>query len=369
MTKRFSLFLRATLGLLLAFACQKGVEVSAVATATSAGFICQSCVPISPAGGSGPISTGGAKSTGGSRATGGKTATGGANPIAGSPATGGLASTGGTSSCAPIVLPTRANATPEALKMAKHHRFHARHHRRPGRAPATREATSLCSATHLANCSTLDQGETGSCTGNAHVMAISTQPFVGSAHCNETDARTAYAGGTCIDNGCQVPCTCASCKAAFCPATNANDTGSQTGSVAQWLVDVGWLGSFTTADTIATLESCLARGPAVIGIDFYNSMMTPTANGQLQVATASGLAGGHDMNAAILDLTHAVAPVDAVWVHNSWGDSWGWCLGSECGYAWIAVTDLPKLHFDGDCPTPPFSSANDNAFQTLSPTG
>ena len=279
---------------------------------------------------------------GGTRSTGGRSA-----------ATGGRASTGGSSAtCAAIVLPTQANNTPAATKMAKHHRLNPRHHRRPGRARATPEATNICSATHLANCATLDQGETGSCTGNAHVMAISTQPFPGATHCNETDARAAYQGGTCIDNSCQVPCTCTSCTKAFCPTTSANDTGSQTGSVVQWMVDVGWLGSFTTADTTATLESCLVRGPAVIGIDFYNSMFTPTANGQLQVTTSSGLAGGHDMNVAILDITHRIAPVDAVWVHNSWGDTWGWCIDNECGYAWIAVSDLTKLHFDGDCPTP-----------------
>jgi hypothetical protein len=347
------LWLKATCTLLIAAACQSSgvATTTAAVAAASAGWVCQACVPISPAGGSGPTSTGGRNSTGGSST--GPIATGGAKNTGGRAATGGLVGAGGTTqSCTVVQWPTQANATPEAAKMAKRHRLHPRHKRHPGRAPATAEQAAQCSVAHMPNCPTLDQGDTGSCTGNAHVMAISTQPFTGSAHCNQTDARTAYQGGTCIDNDCSIPCTCTSCSKAFCPNSGSNDVGSYTGSVAQWMVDVGWLRSFTTADTLSTLQSCLARGPAVIGVDWYNSMFTPSPTGQLVVTKSSGIAGGHDINAAMLDV-----PNQRVWVHNSWGDSWGWCLaipdGSrECGYAWIALSDLPKLNFDGDCPTP-----------------
>jgi hypothetical protein len=182
-------------------------------------------------------------------------------------------------------------------------------------------------------------------------MTISTQPFQGSTHCNETDARLAYQGGTCIDNGCTLPCTSKTCPAAFNPATGANDNGSQTASVATWMTTEGWAGAYTTADTTAQLEACLANGPADIGVDFWSGMQTPSATGQLKVT--GYVEGGHDMNAAILDLTHKIAPVDAVWIHNSWGNTWGWCIGSVCGYAWIALSDLPKLNFDADCPVTP----------------
>ena len=290
--------------------------------------------------------TGGAPATGGRSSTGGRASTGGAK------ATGGQASPGGSSAapttvCASIVLPTKANATAKAV----HHKIGKRHHRHPGRAAATAEVAQLCSATYQANCATLDQGQTGSCTGNAHVMTISTQPFKGSTHCNETDARLAYQGGTCIDNGCTLPCTSKTCPAAFNPATGANDNGSQTDSVATWMTAEGWAGAYTTADTTAQLQACLAKGPADIGVDFWSGMQTPSATGQLQVT--GYVEGGHDMNAAILDLTHKIAPVDAVWIHNSWGNTWGWCIGSVCGYAWIALSDLPKLNFDADCPVVP----------------
>ena len=293
--------------------------------------------------------------TGGAPATGGRASTGGKSSVGGSKSTGGQVATGGSSAapttvaCVSIVLPTKANTTAKAV----HHKIGKRHHRHHGRALETSEiaAAQLCSAVHKANCATLDQGQTGSCTGNAHVMSISTQPFTGSAHCNETDARLAYQGGTCLDNGCSVPCTSKTCPAAFNPSTGANDNGSQTISVAQWMVDVGWLGSYTTADTTAQLEACLANGPADIGIDFWSGMQTPDANGYLN--PTGYVEGGHDMNAAILDTKGTTdTSDDEIWVHNSWSNTWGWCLGSECGYARIKVSNLAKLNFDADCPVP-----------------
>ena len=199
----------------------------------------------------------------------------------------------------------------------------------------------------------------GSCTGAASVDAISTQPFDGVAHHNIPDSLAAYQGGTCIDNGCSVPCTCASCKAAYCPATHANDVGSYGSSVAQWLVDVGWLASYTTADTVPQLMACLETSTATIGVDWRATMWTPGANGRIQVSLASKFEGGHDLEGIALDMDPPDTHAPDVIVYNSWGP-WGWCFGSQvtpstpidgtgCGYARIALSDLPKLNFDADC--------------------
>lgn len=286
---------------------------------------------------------------------GGMAATGGrSSATGGSRATGGMSATGG-STCVAVAFPDVA-APVSATKLAKHPKLGRRHHRVPGRALPTATAANVCSTFwNPLNWTPLDQGDTGSCTGNASVGAISTTPYTSDAHDNETDARTAYQGGTCIDNGCSIPCTCASCPKAFCPNTGANDTGSNGSSVLSWMENAGWVKGYTTADTTTQLIACLQTGPAIIGVDWYNSMFSTDKTGTLPVTTSSGLAGGHELRVVGYDAGKAQVIID-----NSWG-LWGWCfvsretvttttLGTGCGFARINVADLTKLNFDGDCP-------------------
>jgi hypothetical protein len=185
---------------------------------------------------------------------------------------------------------------------------------------------------------------------------LCTAPLADVTDYNETFARLIYQGATCIDNGCAT-CTCAGCPKAFCPLTNANDVGSYGSSALQWLINQGKLKGYTTADTTAQLVSCLAKGPAMIGVDWRDSMWTPDVTGHLQVSLAATLDGGHELRATEYD-----ANSNDVIVLNSWG-AWGWCYksrmtantpndGTGCGFARIRVADLPQLNFDADCPVP-----------------
>jgi len=298
-----------------------------------------------------PCSAGGAKGTGGAKATGGTHATGGTRATGGTQATGGT-----TSTCTAVAFPDTP-APASATKQAKRPHLGRRHYRAPGRAMPTETSATVCSRFwNPLNWTPLNQGDTGSCTGNAGVGVISTTPYTSDAHDNETDARLAYQGGTCVDNGCSIPCTCSSCPAAFCPATNANDNGSNGSSVMTWMQNAGWVKGYTTADTTTQLIACLQTGPAVIGIDWYNSMFLTDKTGTLPVTVSSGLAGGHEIRVVGYDSVKAQVIID-----NSWG-LWGWCfaaqensttstLGTGCGFARINVADLTKLNFDGDCPT------------------
>lgn len=297
----------------------------------------------------------------GAFATGGKSATGGA-AIAGTPnETGGsIAATGGTQ-CAAVAMPDTPAPQPAAgIRKAPHPKLGLRHRRQPGRALATPvEASPTCSALHATNFKAPLNQVDGSCTGAALVDAISTEPFEGSAHHNIPDELAAYQGATCIDNGCSIPCTCGSCKHAYCPTTHANDTGSYGSSAAQWAVDVGWLPSYTTADTVPQLLACLVKSTATIGVDWRDSMWDPDAHGRIQVSLASPIKGGHDLEGLGLDMDPPDTHQPDVIVYNSWG-RWGFCFksqmtpatptdGTGCGYARIAVSDLPKLNFDADC--------------------
>ena len=305
--------------------------------------------------------------TGGTTATGGDVATGGSVAIGGALATGGKAPTGG------------------------------------GTAVAVECSNFIDSNSHTP----LNQLG-GSCTGHSNVDMISAWPFPGLVHYNEPDAQLAYQGGTCVDNKCSLPCTSASCPKAYNPTTGANDVGSYGSSVADWMVRSGWLKGYVAADTVDDLLVGLKHSACVIDITYLNSMWVPLASGQLKVTLSSGAAGGHSMmgegrfsadpNCPAIDLPTADSPSQAaytaanhpkmhprrhrvrgralaatavygaltgsaitrVYVKNSWGN-WGKCFaaqmtpttpidGTGCGHAWIAVSDLPKLDFDADCP-------------------
>lgn len=279
--------------------------------------------------------------------------------------TGGNATTGGTvnggtTSCSPIeqLVPQPITAQ-QARKTEKPHTVGKRHHRKPGRAKKTVVITTAfqCPILHNTNNPVpLNQDEpqpTGSCTGNASVGAISTEQFKGIQYHNQADARHAYQGGTCEDNNCTVPCTCDSCPAAFCPATNANDTGSTGSSVMAWMADVKWIKGYTTADTIQDLQVCLSNGSnPIIGIDWWSGFDSPATTGLL---TLNGyIRGGHELELLGWDGTNFIGI-------NSWG-LWGACRksqmtpntpidGTGCGYFKISPNTLQKAKFDGDCPT------------------
>jgi hypothetical protein len=351
---------------LYAFACSTSPVTTATATAGVAvsvivGTQSYACSAVRPPTG-GSTAVGGASSIGGRMSTGGTSTrpvgSGGANSSGGHVSTGGLVSTGGyqgtggsTVACAAITWPATPAAEPAAqARMARSHKFHPRHHRKAGRSPAVteRELSTACSTwAQPIDGVPLDQID-GSCTGHGLVGMISTSPFTSATHFNETDALAAYQGGTCLDNGCSIPCNCASCPKAYCPATHANDTGSYGSSVASWAVKLKWLGGYLAADTTTDLFAGLAKSGCMGGFDWYYSMMSTTSTGQLKVTVSSGLAGGHEPEIVGHDAVNK-----RTWIRNSWGNAWGVCNAQGCGYAWIADSDLTKLNFDADCPELP----------------
>lgn len=275
-------------------------------------------------------------------------ATGGSSSIDAGVSTGGLFGTGGSSAvCEEVEVPDTALPA-ELTKKATRHKLGKRIHRKAGRAPGTViAATPKCSKLNKPPSWTPLNQIDGSCTGNASCKGIP-------GHDNENDALITYQGGTCIDNNCTV-CTCKDCPQAYCPDTHANDTGSQGASVSQFLVNKGWINSYTTADTIPQLLTCIAQGKkAVIGIDWRTSMWNTNSKGKLVVDLTTKFEGGHE-----LFTMEFIAETNEIVVENSWGP-WGWCFkkymnastpidGTGCGFARIAVADLPKLNYDADC--------------------
>lgn len=86
------------------------------------------------------------------------------------------------------------------------------------------------------------------------------------------------------------------------------------------------------------LEVCYAlayKGPVVLGIDWYESMFNPDADGF--IAPTGSIAGGHAILAIGVSLKR-----NAVLLHNSWGPDWGG-QGRMAGRAWLKRDHLAVL--------------------------
>jgi hypothetical protein len=79
----------------------------------------------------------------------------------------------------------------------------------------------------------------------------------------------------------------------------------------------------------AIQAAIMAFGPIIIGLSWYNSMFRPNPSGVLNVDPASGLAGGHAIEAIGWDER-------GLRLRNSWGSSWG--LSGECYLPWANLS-------------------------------
>lgn len=203
----------------------------------------------------------------------------------------------------------------------------------------------------------LDQGDLGSCTGNAATGALGTD----SAGRTAATSVTITAAGAAASHGLFAPgarqldetfavalyglATILDGISGQYPPT---DTGSTGVGVAKALQALGLASSYTHAFSIAALNSALQAGPVLIGVNWYNSMFDPRSDGQIVVDTKSGLAGGHE-----LELNAYDAATGEYQVPNSWASSWG---VDGCGYFTTAsLTQL--LSQQGDVTVPAWVAA------------
>jgi hypothetical protein len=184
-------------------------------------------------------------------------------------------------------------------------------------------ATPVTSVRHRQFIGILDQGQIGSCTGNASTSCAYHEPFWEATDLphwkytpDEAGARAWYHENT-IEDG--------------YPGTwNVDGTGEDTGSdgltsskVAQ---EAGICSGYQAALDLDSSLQALMTAPGITGIPWYNSMFNAPSNGMLTVDMASGLAGGHEL--VVDEVKAADAPGNGtgeviVGGDNSWGGSWG----------------------------------------------
>ena len=184
---------------------------------------------------------------------------------------------------------------------------HVEHDPRSRSFPAAR--AELASMVHTRYGPTLDQGQLGSCTGNAVADALNTGPLYqararrGPAGIlNEDDAVKLYGWATHHDN----------VRGVYPP----DDTGSSGLAAAKAARHFGLATAYHHAFGLRHTLEALVMAPVIIGIPWYDAMETPDAAGW--IAPSGSVVGEHEVCLIALDVAGR-----SVTLLNSWGDSWG----------------------------------------------
>jgi hypothetical protein len=183
-------------------------------------------------------------------------------------------------------------------------------------------STPVASIRHAAFIGILDQGQVGSCTGNAscscayHAPFFSAQaliqPWENQYTPDETGAQSWYHDNTANDS--------------YAGTWEPDDTGSDGLTSSKMAVKAGVASGYQAALDLDSSLQQLMKVPGITGIPYYNSMFDAPSSGLLTVTPSSGLAGGHEL--CVDEIVAADAPGNGtgkllVGGPNSWGSSWG----------------------------------------------
>jgi hypothetical protein len=178
----------------------------------------------------------------------------------------------------------------------------------------------------------LNQGDVGSCTGNATAQWLNTR-FANTVRntthrgkfLTEKDALAIYHEGTVLDTS---------------PGTYPpDDTGCSGIYVAQAGEKLGYLDSYQHTFSFTAFQAAIELTPTINGTVWTNTMFKPH-NGLVKVGklTDSNIAGGHEYLAAGIDWTEEVFIF-----RNSWGDQADWAGCKPGGYFAVGFADYKRL--------------------------
>jgi hypothetical protein len=219
---------------------------------------------------------------------------------------------------------------PEVVVPGKRLGRHIEHDPRSRAFETPHAAAPLISAKWFRHCAPFDQGDLGSCTGNAMCGAVMTEPLFRGEALTETDAVSVYSAATRLD----------AVRGVYPPT----DTGSSGLAVARVARSKGYITSYAHAFSLQAALAALGRGPVIIGINWYDSFDDPAgAHAELIIKPGAAIRGGHEVELNEIDI--ASKYVRGV---NSWGIGWG-----DGGCFVMSFDTLGRLLSEGgDCVVP-----------------
>jgi hypothetical protein len=168
---------------------------------------------------------------------------------------------------------------------------------------------SLVNTKHTRHIPVLDQGNVGSCVGNAAIGTLATDTLYSnlptkpkkSYTLDENGALSVYSDCEVLDGDGPYP---------------PNDYGTYGLSAAKVLLSNGYISAYQHTFTLNDALLSLTAQPIMVGIPWYNNMFNPDGSGLLNIG--GSLAGGHEIEADELDVDNQLV---GFW--NSWGADWG----------------------------------------------
>lgn len=174
------------------------------------------------------------------------------------------------------------------------------------------QATKVKSVMHARHGSVFNQGNIGSCTGNAMAGLLMTDPiWVPGRELTEEDALAIYELGTKLDG--------------FPGDYPPDDTGSSGLGVARAARKMGEIKTYRHAFGIDQALRALTLRPTISGVPWYSGFDEPDADGLVQIS--GSIRGGHEFVQVGIDVDNWL-----VWNDNSWDTSWG-VTGPEGAFA------------------------------------
>lgn len=188
------------------------------------------------------------------------------------------------------------------------------HHDPRSRAYAVEAAplSALRSVRHRRLVPPYQQGDTGSCTGNACAGVLSTRPY--RHRFGQPTARRIYSAATQLDP--------------FAGSWPPVDTGSDGLSVAKVAVARGWATGYDHAFSLEAALTALQTSAVMVGIAWRSGLDTPDPDGFARYV--GRVRGGHEFVADEVDINRRV-----VGCTQSWGPRWG-----AAGRFYLSFDDL-----------------------------